>query len=93
MDLHAVVICYDVTDKASWQKVDFWLKEILDNGYDELLIFLCGLKIDKGPGKRVVKERDVAQYARSKKVGFMEVSAKTGEKVKDLFVTIAKKVL
>lgn len=93
MDLHAVVICYDVSNKDSFGNVEMWYKEIKDNGYDELEVFLVGLKTDKGSAKRMVKERDAAGFARNRKIGFMEVSAKSGDKVKDLFVAISKRVL
>lgn len=41
----AAVICYDLTDADSWNKVKFWVKEIL--AYEEnCLIALVGTKLD-----------------------------------------------
>ena len=92
MDLHAVVICYDVCSKSSFQSLPFWLKEIKENGYEDLELIICGNKIDKG-SKRLVKEREVAQFARSRGVNLIEVSAKDGTNVKEMFLTLAKKII
>jgi len=41
----AAVICYDLTDAASWDKVKFWVKEIL--AYEEnCLLAIVGTKLD-----------------------------------------------
>lgn len=57
----------------------------------KLIIALAGNKCDLS-NNRVVENADVSQYAESKKIIFMETSAKTAKNVKELFMTIGMSV-
>ena len=87
-----MLLCYDVSNRKSFDSLKFWIKEIKDN-YDHMFLMLMGLKSDK-KSKRVVKEREVASFAKDYRVAFRECSAKTGENVKsiahDLASTLAR---
>ena len=75
-DVHVVAVCYDVTSKDSFSKLGTWIEEIKSRGYDGLPIILVGLKSDRN---RAINEREVAAFARSKGIKFVETSAKEGK--------------
>ena len=41
----AAVVCYDVTDARTWEKVKFWVEELKKNE-SECRIYIVGTKID-----------------------------------------------
>jgi len=47
----AAVVCYDLTEKESWDKVRFWVKEITESRGSDCLLVLVGCKADllRGP--------------------------------------------
>ena len=53
-----MLLCYDVSNRKSFDSLKFWIKEIKDN-YDHMFLMVVGMKSDK-KSKRVVKEREVA---------------------------------
>ena len=63
------------------------MKEIKDHA-DHLQVMLVGLKTDK-KSNRVVKERDVAGFAKDHRLVFKECSSKTGENVKEIISELA----
>ena len=101
-DTHAVLIIYDVTSEESFHDVDFWVREVqyylpqeLDDGMP--VIFAGNKKdlIDKSAlNQKTVNFRQVQEIANA--YGFLkpiECSAKTGENVKKIFVTLATELL
>lgn len=87
MDLNVVMLCYDVSNRKSFDNLKFWVQEIKDN-YEHLFLMVVGLKSDKKT-KRVVKERDVAAFARNYRMSFKECSAKNDENVKEIASELA----
>ena len=41
----AAVVCYDVTDAGTWEKVKFWVEELKKNE-SECRIYIVGTKLD-----------------------------------------------
>nr|XP_033783720.1 ras-related protein Rab-24 isoform X3 [Geotrypetes seraphini] len=61
----AAIVCYDVTDSSSFQRVKFWVKE-LQSCEQHCRIYLCGTKLDlleNDRSKRQVDFHDVRDYA------------------------------
>ena len=58
---HGVMIVYDVTDRATFEHVDYWLHQIENHAKKELRIMIVGNKIDLPLSKRkgIYKERQV----------------------------------
>jgi len=87
----AAVICYDLTDDASFEKVKFWVVELKKNE-ESCKIYLCGTKKDLTQEDRKLRKIDyhqVTDYADEIKAEVFETSSKTGEGVSDLFGKIA----
>jgi hypothetical protein len=63
------------------------MKEIKEH-VDHMQVILVGLKTDK-KSNRVVKERDVAGFAKEHRLVFKECSSKNGENVKEIMAELA----
>ena len=82
---NGVLLIYDICCKKSFERVEFWLKELKENNrIDELFICLVGNKIDL-EDKRVITTEEGEKYAKDNNILFFEVSAKTGKGVVELF--------
>jgi small GTP-binding protein len=85
----AALIVYDVSNAVSFEGAKDWIKELQNHANPNILIGLAANKCD------LVKEVDResgAELASRHHLLFYEISAKTGEKVEDLFYEIAKKI-
>eukprot|EP01115_Flamella_aegyptia_P014182 TRINITY_DN79244_c0_g1_i1.p1 TRINITY_DN79244_c0_g1~~TRINITY_DN79244_c0_g1_i1.p1 ORF type:complete len:199 (-),score=37.65 TRINITY_DN79244_c0_g1_i1:14-610(-) len=88
----AAIVCYDLCNKKSWERVQFWISELTQNE-DNCDIYICGTKLDRILDEgltRQVDEADVQQYAREIGADVFETSAKTGHNINDLFYKIAR---
>jgi small GTP-binding protein len=82
---NGVLLIYDIGSRKSFERIDFWLKELKENNrIDELFICLVGNKVDL-EDKRVITTEEGEKYAKDNNILFFEVSAKTGKGVVELF--------
>ena len=82
---NGVLLIYDIGNRKSFQRIDFWLKELKDNNrLEELFICLVGNKIDM-EDKREITREEGQKYAKDNNIIFFEVSAKTGDGINLLF--------
>ncbi|XP_064630776.1 ras-related protein Rab-24-like [Lineus longissimus] len=89
----AAIICFDLTEKNSFEKAKFWVKE-LNKSEENCKVYLCGTKNDlvKGEalkGNRGVDYYTVTDYADEINGQVFETSSKTGENIYELFRKIA----
>lgn len=83
-DASVAVLVYDITDRATFESIPKWVKEIHENEPNASIV-LVGNKIDldyarkvsKGEGEKLAKELNLG--------GFVETSARTGEGINKLF--------
>lgn len=71
------------------------MKELQRQANENIIIALAGNKLDlvtESPDKRAVPVAEAEQYAKEAGLLFFETSAKTAEKVQELFTSIAKKL-
>ncbi|XP_032672639.1 ras-related protein Rab-37-like isoform X2 [Odontomachus brunneus] len=90
-DAHALLLLYDVTNKASYDNIRAWLSEIREHANEDVVIMLLGNKSDCGT-ERIVKREDGERLAKEYKVPFMETSAKTGLNVELAFLAVAREL-
>lgn len=91
----AAIVCYDLTDKSSFDKTKFWVDELQKNE-PGCRIYLCGTKKDligPGKGRREVDCHDVSDYANAIQATVFETSSKTGENIHEMFLKIAQDFL
>ena len=90
---NGVLLIYDIGNRKSFERIDFWLKELKENNRkDELLICLVGNKIDL-EDKRVITTEEGENYAKNNNILFFEVSAKTGKGVIELFNKVIGQIM
>ena len=89
-DAQVAILTYDVTNEASLESLDYWLKELNDKvDQDNMLLCLAGNKNDVDPNEKKVPTSKGKEYAETHNMVFFETSAKTGSGVKELFQAIA----
>ena len=87
---NGVLLIYDVCNRKSFERIGFWLNELKENNkIDELYAILVGNKIDLEQ-RRVISKEEGEKYAEENNIKYLEVSAKTGEGILDLFNDITK---
>lgn len=100
---HAFIICYDISDKQSFDAIPKWLSKLDERANEYSKRFIVGTKIDLGmddnkensgeyhPGSssRQISYDQGKQFAEENGCKFMEVSAKSGSNIKQLFTTVS----
>ncbi|XP_016897471.1 ras-related protein Rab-24 isoform X2 [Cynoglossus semilaevis] len=89
----AAIVCYDPTDSSSFQRAQFWVKQLQD--YDETgcRIYLCATKkdlIDEDRTLRQIDYHDAQDFAEDIGAEHVETSSKTGNNVDELFQKVAE---
>jgi len=106
-DAAAVIVCYDVTSRESFEGMRRWLDEVRkkkNKGMEEedMIVAIAALKTDllqegsnnrNGKKKRMVPEHEVEQFAEALGVMYLPTSAKTNRNVNALFQCVADRVL
>jgi Ras-related protein Rab-5C len=86
---HEAVIAYSITDQESFDGVDSWVGSLRENADPEIILFLVGNKCDLEE-QRVISSDTGQGKAKELSAVFYEVSAKTGDRVEELFTDLAK---
>lgn len=88
----AAIVCYDLSDRTSFERVRFWVNE-LRNNEEKCRIYLCGTKkdiTDEEKNKRAIDYHMTTDYAEEIQALVFETSSKTGENIRELFQKIAE---
>lgn len=88
----AILICYDITNHESFSPVSELL-EFAKNEAPNANIVLVGLKMDLQHTNRAITAARAETFARLNNLKYQEVSAKSGEGVKNLFSTVIRQVI
>jgi small GTP-binding protein len=72
-------LVFDLTNYASFQDLDSWIREFIANAKPNPCIVLCGNKSDLVNERNVADDEIVAFCSDHNALNFYEVSAKTGE--------------
>ena len=87
-----IVLVYDVTDEASYEKIRDWMEQILSNTQqEEIGLVLLGNKCDMEP--RTVTEEMGKKMAEELKVNYFETSALTGQGIKEAFEQLTRDIM
>ena len=82
------LVVYDINNKKTYDALEIWLKDIRSHTEEDLPIFVAGNKNDL---KRNVQQEEAKIFTTSNRIQFFtECSAKSGEKVADIFFEAAK---
>uniref|UniRef100_A0A670JI52 small monomeric GTPase n=1 Tax=Podarcis muralis TaxID=64176 RepID=A0A670JI52_PODMU len=85
-DAHALLLLYDVTNRASFDNIQAWLTEIHEYAKQDVVLMLLGNKVSQASSWQ--NNTEPGEYG----VPFMETSAKSGLNVDLAFTAIAKEL-
>jgi small GTP-binding protein len=85
-----ILFAFDVSNRLSLEMVPEWIEEAGWGSDPDQLAILVGTKSDTPPNKRAVPEEEAAEYAHECNMPYMETSARTGERVVELFAEAAR---
>eukprot|EP00761_Pharyngomonas_kirbyi_P012284 gb/GECH01012311.1/.p1 GENE.gb/GECH01012311.1/~~gb/GECH01012311.1/.p1 ORF type:complete len:217 (+),score=46.29 gb/GECH01012311.1/:1-651(+) len=86
-----ILLCYDVTEEASFMNVRNWMKNIEQHASKNVNKILLGNKCDLVEKKVITKEQG-EQLAQEYDIKFFETSAKNNINVEEAFLTIAQDI-
>lgn len=88
-DSSVAVICYDVTNRASFLNTTKWIEDVRAERGNDVVICLVGNKTDLGNDRRQITTEEGEERATKDNLLFVECSAKAGYNVKSLFRKLA----
>ena len=87
-----IVLIYDVTDDASYEKIRDWMEQILSNTKrEDIGLVLLGNKCDME--QRAVTEEQGNKMAEELKVSYFETSALTGQGINEAFNELTRDIM
>lgn len=89
---NGIMIVFDVTDSASFEKVRYWLNELKEHVGADMPALLVGNKIDLGR-ERTVDQAAARRFASEVNIRLRETSAKTNEGVTEAFADLVSTML
>ena len=93
-DAIGAIICYDLSDERSFNAVQYWVNEMIQNTTFEqggFVMALAGNKCDLPPEQQRITSSVSLEFARKHQMIWSEVSAKTGQGVSEMFRSVAEK--
>lgn len=91
-DSHVAVITFDITNREQFDNIHKWIKEVREIRGDDVVIWLVATKVDMPLYDRKVSWLEMEKTALQQKLEFMEVSAKAGYNIRELFYEMTQKL-
>ena len=85
------ILAYDINNKESFDKVQFWIEEIKANAEEKIKCILIGTKCDLD--KREVSEEDGQTLGEKYGYKFLETSAKENININEAFETLVSEIM
>jgi len=86
------LILYDVTSRDSYNNLPTWLQDAREQAWKDISIIAVGNKRDL-KDERQVSFLEASGFAQQQDISFLETSALTGENTKEVFQTLAQRIL
>ena len=87
-DAKGAVIIFDVTNRETFKRATKWFRELNEFAEKDTKVILVGNKIDLP--NRVITNEEATQLAREYDCNFLEVSAKVGTNVNEIFNSLTE---
>ena len=91
-ETHGMILIYDMTNKRSFDSLDWFVRNIRDHSSSQIPIFLAGNKKDI-EDRRVIKKEQGENFAKENNLMFSECSAKIGENIDNIFYQLVKAMM
>ena len=88
----AVAMVYDLSNRDSFNALPSWFAELETFAGSDVVRVVVANKADRDEAARVVSDEEGRAYAASKDAEFVEVSAKQGRGVDELFESMVDRV-
>ena len=88
-EVHGILIVFDITDHFSFEDLESWFSLITSNNHALTTQILVGNKSDLSTKRAVATERAL-DFAATKQIPFLEVSAKDGTNVESTFKAMVR---
>jgi len=89
---HIIFICFDLTNKVSYDNVQQWLQEVDRFAAEDALKIIVGTKCDL-EGERMVNFDDIGTFCSNQGITYVETSSKTPHNVEYAFQTACHEML
>ena len=86
-----LVLVYDITDRESFEKLNFWVDNIKNFAPENAKFILVGNKCDLA-NERKVSYEEGENYAKNLNIKMFEASARDGTNVNELFFYLANEI-
>jgi len=84
------IMVYAINDKATFENIEMWLRELRTHSNPDAKVFLIGNKVDLEKEREITTEQG-ENYSKQNKIDFfMEASAKTGVNTQNIFLKAAE---
>lgn len=88
----AGIICYDITNRESFEHASGWLEDLKKARGDEAIVALVGNKVDLDGQRQVSTAEAEAKAQQFGALVFQETSAKSGLNIDKVFEDVARKL-
>jgi len=88
----AGIICYDITNRESFEHASGWLEDLKKARKDEAIVALVGNKVDLEANRQVSRLEGEAKAKEFGALVFHETSAKSGASIELVFEDIARQL-
>ena len=90
-DAYGAIIVYDISNKKSFNKIEFWLNEINNKCPSDIIILIIGNKLDIK--ERIISYEEGNLLAKKYNIDYFETSAKTGNNITLIFEKILFEII
>ena len=89
-----IVLVFDLTDRKSFDSLEYWINELKRIGKSECPIIIVGNKSDMS-SKRIITSNEINNFIKqlNLNIAYFESSAKSNINIDDIFIEITKKML
>eukprot|EP01006_Ploeotia_vitrea_P004038 TRINITY_DN113723_c0_g1_i1.p1 TRINITY_DN113723_c0_g1~~TRINITY_DN113723_c0_g1_i1.p1 ORF type:complete len:239 (+),score=66.33 TRINITY_DN113723_c0_g1_i1:124-840(+) len=88
------IVCYDVTNRESFESVQGWIDKVRRDGEEDCVITVVGTKLDLAKGRSSAREvpfDEGKRLATANDALFFETSAREGTKIVDVFERLVER--
>jgi len=85
------VVVYDITMKDSFNGAKIWVHELKNKHGTDCITILVGNKSDLKKDRQIPR-KEAKSYAQTQGLDYMEVSAKSGENIKEIFFNLVNQL-